>query len=123
MSQGLVSVGAYAALFVAFTLGVGHLLRTRGRVFLDHVFTAKPDVAAATNFLLNVGFYLVCSAVLLVNVSIGGYDGAPLDIVRSVAGRLGWSVGIVALLHGINVVVLAQLIAARAKSADRPAGG
>jgi hypothetical protein len=101
---------SYLVLFVVFTLIVGYLLRTRGRVFLDHVFAGDTRVVTATNFLLNVGFYLLCMGMLLLNVGTESHVSSLADAIRSVALRLGIGIVVVAVLHTLNVVVLALLI-------------
>ena len=110
MNLDTTAIGAYALLFIAFTLVVGHMLRSRGRVFLEHVFAGEARVVAAVNFLLNVGFYLLCLGLLLINVANDPVVTNMVDVVRSVALRLGICVIVVAALHSVNVVVLALLI-------------
>ena len=101
---------AYIALFVAFTLVVGYLLRTRGRVFLEHVVANDSRTTDATNFLLNIGFYLLCLGILLLNIAAEPHIATIAEAIRSVALRLGLGVVAVAVLHSLNVVVLALLI-------------
>jgi len=108
---------AYIVLFAAFTLIVGHLLRTRGRVFLEHVFAGDSRTIDATNFLLNIGFYLLCLGILLLNVAAEPRITSVADAVRSVALRLGLGVVAVAVLHSLNVVVLALLIRRSSRNA------
>ena len=110
MDTATIVLIVYLVLFVAFTLIVGHLLRTRGRVFLEHVFAGDTRVVSATNFLLNIGFYLLCLGLLLLNVAAEPRIVSVADAIRSVALRLGICVVVVAVLHTLNVVILALLI-------------
>ena len=103
------------------SLVVGRLLRTRGQVFLEHVFAGDSRVVAATNFLLNIGFYLLCLGLLLVNVANEPNVNSVAGALRSVSLRLGVCVIVVAALHSVNVVVLALLIRRTSRSASSAA--
>ena len=116
MDMATVALEVYLVLFVAFTLIVGHLLRTRGRVFLEHVFAGDTRVVTATNFLLNIGFYLLCLGLLLLNIAADPRIISVADAIRNVALRLGIGVVVVAALHSLNVVVLALLIRRSARA-------
>src|SRR3989304_4526001 len=68
MTQEPITIIAFSMLFIPFTLVVGHFLRTRGDVFLRFVFGGESTAVSATNFLLNIGFYLLCLGLLLLNI-------------------------------------------------------
>ncbi|HAV77384.1 MAG TPA: hypothetical protein DCX53_08525 [Anaerolineae bacterium] len=61
---------SYLILFIAFTVIVGRLFSTRGKVFLEHLFDGNTQIADAANFLLNIGFYLLCLSMMLLNISL-----------------------------------------------------
>ena len=103
--------------FLPFTLIVGHLLRTQGRVFLEHVFAGEASAVSATNFLLNIGFYLLCTGLLFLNLGIPSTASSAIETVEEVAIRLGVCVMLVAGLHSLNVLGLVTLL--RRKSANR----
>jgi len=106
MSEVLV----FSAGFLAFTFGVGHILRTRGRVFLDHTFGAAPAVAESVHVLLNLGFYLMCAGLFLWNLGLPGpEDASPSDALRSASLRLGVCIFVVAGFHSLNLLVLSIL--------------
>ena len=119
----LVALAIYAGSFVIFTLVVGWALRTKGRVFVTHTFRAKPEVAKAVHFLLDLGFYLTCVGLLLLNLGIppeGGYNQryAWTEALQTIALRLGWSVFVVAILHTLNVLILSILNRTNQREAD-----
>ena len=107
------ALAIFAGCFVIFTLVVGWALRTRGRVFVSHTFHAKPEVAKAVHFLLDLGFYMKCVGLLLLNLGIppeGSNQGYGwTEALQTIALRLGWSVFVVAILHTINVLILSIL--------------
>jgi len=110
MTQEPITIIAFSMLFIPFTLVVGHFLRTRGDVFLRFVFGGESTAVSATNFLLNIGFYLLCLGLLLLNIGSPSRPGSWLGIIQEVAIRLGLCVTVVAVLHSVNVLVLALLI-------------
>ena len=110
----LAALGTYAVLFLAFTITIGWFLRSRGKVFLTHTFRARPEVASAAHFLLNLGYYLTCGALLLINLGIrpeNGYNQsyAWWDAVETVTVRLGICVLVVATFHTANILILSVL--------------
>lgn len=115
----LVALAAYAALFVAFTYFVGAALRSRGWLFLSDTFESRPAVASSVQFLLNLGFYLMCLSLLLWNVGLDPstrwLDGEQVftgrDLVQTVSVRLGVSIFVVAAFHTVNILVLSILSA------------
>lgn len=107
----LVTLGAFAGTFAVFTFLVGRALRSRGKVFLDHIFRERGEVADSVHFLLVLGFYLTCTSLLLWNLgtmpSGGSFDG--LAALQSVALRLGIAIFAVAGFHTTNILVLSLL--------------
>ena len=104
-------IALFSACFIGFTIGVGHLLRTRGRVFLDHTFGDNPAVAGSVQLLLNLGFYLICGGLLLWNLGVPATsDSRSLaETIRTVSLRLGISIFVVAAFHSLNLLVLSIL--------------
>jgi len=116
----MLTIALFTVLFLPFFLVVGYLLRTRGLVFLEHTFPDQPRLASAINFLLNIGFYLICTALLLWNIAYPSFEIAPVEVVRFVALRLAGSITLVAFLHGFNVMVLILFFPRSAPSATTP---
>jgi hypothetical protein len=115
----LASLAVYAVLFAAFTYFVGSALRSRGWLFLSNTFENRPAVASSVQFLLNLGFYLMCLSLLLWNIGLDPstrwVDGKQVftlrDLVQTVSVRLGISIFVVAAFHTINILVLSILSA------------
>lgn len=113
----LVALAIYAVGFAGFTFTVGHALRSRGRIFLNHTFERQPAVAESVHFLLSLGFYLMCLSLLLWNLGIepsrSFKDGIPVftttHLVQTVAERLGISIFVVAAFHTLNILILSIL--------------
>lgn len=105
-----ITLAVYAAVFLVFTLVVGRVLRSRGRVFLGHSFRDQPEVAESVDFLLILGFYLLCLGLLLWNVGVSPYQIDTVQkVVQEVALRLGISIFVVAAFHSMNILVLSVL--------------
>lgn len=112
LSMKLVALCVYAAMFGTFTLVVGRALGSYGKVFLDHTFQEQRAVAGAVRFLLSLGFYLMCTSLLLWNLGTmpsGGQNFGTLDALQSVGVRLGVSILAVATFHTTNILVLSIL--------------
>jgi hypothetical protein len=109
----LVALALFAVLFTAFTVVVGKQLRTRGRVFVSHTFETHPALVDSVQFLLNLGFYLLCVSLLLWNLGVepGEHrdEFSVVDLFQSVLVRLGSSILAVAALHSLNVLILSVL--------------
>src|SRR5262245_21576816 len=110
----LQAIVAYAVCFAIFTITIGRLLHSRGRVFLSHSFSARPEVSSSVQFLLDLGFYLTCIGLLLLNLGLpadSGYNNAYgwLEALQTVATRLGFSIFTVAAFHTANILILSLL--------------
>ena len=65
----------------------------------------------AADFLLTLGFYLLCVSLLLWNLGIppNGQEFTLIDLLQSVSARLGLSIFAVAAFHSLNVLILSIL--------------
>jgi hypothetical protein len=106
----LIALAAYGLAFLVFTLIVGRVLRARGGVFLGQTFEDQPKVAESVDFLLALGFYLLCTGLLLWNLGISPFQiDSVQKVVQEVALRLGISIFVVAAFHSLNILVLSVL--------------
>src|SRR5574341_846533 len=64
----------YLAICLPVILLVGWTLHRNGRVFLVESFEGKADLAASTNHLFIVGFYLAATGFAATLLSVGGQD-------------------------------------------------
>ena len=101
---------SYAILFVPFAIVLGEVIHRRGRLVVEAAFPADTAVAAALSALLRIGWYLLCTGLLLWNIGTeGDVLGRPNTLERTiseVAFRLGVSIFVVALMHGLNILAL-----------------
>lgn len=110
MDVGYASLIVFVVLFGALSLAVGHLLRTHGIVFLEHVFGAEGRVAGATNALLNVGYYLLSLSLLCLNAGTVSQVSEKHQAVQVLATRLGSSILVIALIHFVNMLIFTSFI-------------
>lgn len=87
---------------------VGRTLARNGLVFLRDVF---PDeaVAAATNRLLVVGFYLLNVGFVLLYLKVGNDVDAADELIEALSLKVGVVVLVIGVLHVINVKVFAAM--------------
>jgi hypothetical protein len=113
----LLTLGIYALGFAGFTYFVGAALRSKGWLFLNNTFEQRPTVASSVQFLLSLGFYLMCLSLLLWNLGIEPYARwednhyvyTVKELIQTVSARLGISIFVVAAFHTVNILVLAIL--------------
>ena len=101
----------YAAIFLPFSIIIGELIHRRGRAVIDHAFGSDTPAAASLSALLHIGWYLLCTGLLLWNFGVGGgydwYKPPTLEQqISDVSVRLGVCVFVVGVLHGFNIVAL-----------------
>ena len=113
----MLALAAYAGLFALFTFFTGNALRRRGWMFLRNTLEHREGVAESVQFLLSLGFYLMCLSLLLWNLGTepsDTYSGTGSvfvfkDMIQTVALRLGISIFVVSVFHTLNVLTLALL--------------
>ena len=101
---------AYALVFIPFAIVLGEIIHRRGRLVVHSAFSADTSVAEALSALLRIGWYLLCTGLLLWNIGTeGDVLGRPNTLERTiteVAFRLGVSIFVVGIMHGFNVLAL-----------------
>ncbi|HET7735423.1 MAG TPA: hypothetical protein VFK52_05585 [Nocardioidaceae bacterium] len=109
MDLTVISYLAYLAIAIPVTVWVATELSRNGHVFLADVFGDKDGLAAATNKLLLVGFYLVNVGFVLLFLKAG----ADVRDVQGLIERLSVKLGVVLLalgmLHLLNVLVFSSI--------------
>src|SRR4051794_36730277 len=97
----------YAAAFIPFSIVLAEIIHRRGRLVVTSAFSADPAVAGALSALLRIGWYLLCTSLLLWNIGTeGDVIGRPNTLERTIMEvffRLGVSIFVVAIMHGFNV--------------------
>jgi len=109
MNPTVITYLVYIAISVALTIWVARTLTRNGEIFLVDVFHGEASIAAATNRLLVVGFYLVNLGFVALMLRVA----QPVDSAQQAIEALASKLGAVALLLGVfyiaNVVVLSQV--------------
>ena len=101
----------YAAVFIPFAIIFGEVIHRRGRLVVNSAFGSDSAVAAALSGLLRIGWYLLCTGLLLWNIGIEGiYDWQRAKTLQQhitdISMRLGVSIFVVVVMHGFNVLAL-----------------
>lgn len=104
MEYGILIYVVYAAVAVAMTALLARTLYRAGGVFLVDVFEGKPELAAAVNRLLVVGFYML-------NLGYGLFllraepQPTAFDAVAYLINRLAILLITLGVIHFVNVFV------------------
>lgn len=98
--------GLYLAISIGMTIWVARALSSNGEVFLVRCFGQDTDLAASTNRLLVIGFYLV--NVGFISYRLGGWQVDTVDLVPELGSRVGISVLVLGLMHFFNMLLIAR---------------
>ena len=102
----------FALLFTVTVTILWRILSLNGKRFLSHTFNSNETVVQSVHVLLGLGFWLLCTGLLLWNIGLG--DDFPqkygvVQMLEDAALRLGISILVVGVLHSLNILVLAIL--------------
>lgn len=98
--------GLYLALSIGMTMWVARALSTNGEVFLVRCFGRDTELAASTNRLLVIGFYLVNLG--FISYRLGNWQVDTVDLIPEVGSRVGISVLVLGLMHFFNMILIAR---------------
>lgn len=100
------------ALYLAITLGitvwVARTLSRNGIVFLEQCFGQNGQLAASTNHLLVVGFYLVNIGFITLTLSLGTEPHTIPEAIRFLSSKVGLAVIVLGAMHFFNMGAIAQ---------------
>ena len=98
----------FATIFVPIMILLGELIHAQGRKLLSHAFGTDSQVGSAVSVLLRIGWYLTSVGLLLWNLGIepAGESENLSNSFTEVSLRLGVSLFVVGLLHGINLLAV-----------------
>src|SRR5690606_41448674 len=99
--------GLYLGISIAMTVWVARALSSNGEVFLVRCFGQDTELAASTNRLLVIGFYLV--NVGFISYRLGDWQVDTVDLIPEVGSRVGISVLVLGLMHFFNMMLIARL--------------
>ncbi|MGY0612149.1 MULTISPECIES: hypothetical protein [unclassified Luteimonas] len=98
--------GLYLTLSIGMTIWVARALSTNGEVFLVRCFGQDTELAASTNRLLVIGFYLVNLG--FISYRLGDWQVDTVALIPEVGSRVGISVLVLGVMHFFNMVLIAR---------------
>ncbi|MGY4644309.1 hypothetical protein [Cellulomonas sp. URHB0016] len=109
MNATVITYLVYIVVSVALTIWVARTLTRNGEIFLVDVFHGEAKVAAATNQLLVVGFYLVNLGFVALMLRVGQPVDSAQQAIEALASKLGAVALLLGVFHIANVIVLSQV--------------
>ena len=109
MNPTVITYLVYIAASVALTVWVARTLTRNGEVFLVDVFHGEEKVAAATNRLLVVGFYLVNLGFVSLMLRVGQPVTSTQQAIEALASKLGAVTLLLGAFHLANLLVLSRV--------------
>ncbi|MEP3422821.1 MAG: hypothetical protein ABJN35_13865 [Erythrobacter sp.] len=104
----LFSYCAYLFISIALTVWVARTLSKNGFVFLTECFGHDQLLAASTNHLLVVGFYLVNLGWILLTLRFGAPPETAVGAVQFLSSKVGIVVVALGLMHFFNMNAIAK---------------
>lgn len=104
----VVSYAVYALASIGLTVWLARTLSRHGAVFLEDVWPDKPQLAAAVNRLLVVGFYMLNLGWAFLNLRARSVAG-PVEAIEVLAGKLGGLLLVLGVLHFLNLFVFERI--------------
>ncbi len=104
----LTSYCAYLIVSIGLTVWVARTLSKNGFVFLTECFGHDQLLAASTNHLLVVGFYLVNLGWILLTLRFGTPPETAIDAIQFLSGKVGIVVVALGLMHFFNMNAIAK---------------
>lgn len=101
-----VAYGLYLAISIGMTVWVARALSSNGEVFLIRCFGQDRELAASTNRLLVIGFYLVNLG--FISYRLKGWEAGVVEVIPDVGSRIGVSLLVLGLMHFFNMVLIAR---------------
>jgi hypothetical protein len=98
--------GLYLAISIGMTIWVARALSSNGEVFLVRCFGQDTELAASTNRLLVIGFYLVNLG--FISYRMGNWHVDTVSLIPEVGSRVGISMLVLGLMHFFNMVLIAR---------------
>jgi len=104
----LTSYCAYLLVSIGLTVWVARILSKNGYVFLTECFGHDQLLAASTNHLLVVGFYLVNLGWILLTLRFGTPPETAVQAIQFLSGKVGIVVVALGLMHFFNMNAIAK---------------
>ena len=104
----LFSYCAYLFISIALTVWVARTLSKNGFVFLTECFGHDQLLAASTNHLLVVGFYLVNLGWILLTLRFGAPPETAIDAIQFLSSKVGIVIVALGVMHFFNMNAIAK---------------
>jgi hypothetical protein len=104
----LISYLAYLGISIALTVWVARTLSKNGFVFLTECFGHDQLLAASTNHLLVVGFYLLNLGWILLTLRFGSPPESAVEAIQFLSSKVGIVVIVLGLMHFFNMNAIAK---------------
>ena len=99
--------GLYLVISIGMTVWVARALSSNGEVFLVRCFGEDRELAASTNRLLVIGFYLVNLG--FISYRLKDWQIDTVSLIPDVGSRVGISLLVLGLMHFFNMMMIARL--------------
>ena len=98
--------GLYLVISVGMTIWVARALSSNGDVFLIRCFGQDRELAASTNRLLVIGFYLVNLG--FISYRLNDWQVDTVSLIPEVGSRVGISLLVLGFMHFFNMFMIAR---------------
>ena len=99
--------GLYLGISIGMTIWVARALSRNGEVFLIRCFGQDRELAASTNHLLVIGFYLVNLG--FISYRLGGWEADTVSLIPEVGSRVGIALLVLGFMHFFNMVLISRI--------------
>ncbi len=101
-----IAYGIYLVISIAMTVWVARVLSHSGEIFLIRCFGQDQDLAASTNRLLVIGFYLINLG--FISYRLENWHVDTVTLIPDVGSRVGVSLLVLGLMHFFNMLMIAR---------------
>ncbi len=98
--------GIYLTISIGMTIWVARALSANGEVFLVRCFGQDTALAASTNRLLVIGFYLVNLG--FISYRLNGWVADTVNLIPELGSRVGISLLVLGFMHFFNMNAIAK---------------
>jgi hypothetical protein len=99
---------AYAAISIAVTMWVGHILKVKGKLLLGRKYGGDDELADSLSDLTAVGFYLLHIGFAMIFLRYGERATDLVDGIEVLSTKIGVVLCVLAISHVIHVIVFSS---------------
>jgi hypothetical protein len=100
---------AYLLVSLGIMIWVERKLSHHGRILLVQVFSGNEELAETVSRLLTIGFYLISLGIVTIVLANTDSLTTTTPAIEVVAGRIGWMLLVVGILHFLNLHFISRL--------------